>query len=411
MTRDALQTTPPSRAANTYVPIYNLATLGAGGLVVTFFMMLMFWVPHPNQPVPVFEDILTAFTKGSAAMKLAIATAIAGIAGFAGLMIKSLIWNLRAMAGFRRAETYAGFVKSPAEAALLAEPLAWAMAVNAGFILGLVFVPGLWSIIEFLFPLALIAFAAIGLVALRRIGSFLGRILSAPGGLRAQDNTSFAQIMPAFALAMVGVGMSAPAAMSSHPAIIGIAFVLSTIMAVGALIYAVLATTSAFSAMLTHGAAREAAPTLMILVPLMTVLGILFLRQDHGVHVLSGDHADKAANLVFFTRLLAVQLVFLGLGLIVMLRQGYFRDYVFGPQKSAGSYALICPGVALNVMLHFWINKGLVTAGLLTKFSIAYWSLTAIAIAAQIAMIALLWRLTRQHFAPRPANGLAPQLG
>lgn len=50
----------PSRAADHYVPTYFLASLGAGGLSVTFFMYLMFWVPHPGRPVPVFEDILAA---------------------------------------------------------------------------------------------------------------------------------------------------------------------------------------------------------------------------------------------------------------------------------------------------------------------------------------------------------------
>ena len=386
------------RPADTYVPIYNLATLGAGGLIVTFFMMLMFWVPHPGRPVPVFGDITAAFASGGLAMKLAIAVAITGIAGFAALMVKSLIWNLRSMAAFRRSERFAAFAKSPGEATMLAEPLAWAMVVNGGFIIGLVFVPGLWSVVEYLFPLALIAFAGIGLVALRRIGAYLGRVLTEPGALRAEDNTSFAQVLPAFALAMVGVGMSAPAAMSGNPAVIGTAFVLSSFMAVAALLYTVLAVAAAVPAMLTHGAAREAAPTLMILVPLMTVLGILFLRQGHGVDVVSGAHADKAENLVFLTRLLGVQLAFLALGTVVLRRQGYFRDFVFGRATSPGSYALVCPGVALNVMLHFWINKGLVASGLLVKFSPAYWSLTALAIAAQLAMIALVWRLTRQHF-------------
>ncbi len=50
-------TTRAKRPADTYSPLYFLASLGAGGLTVTFFMFLFFWVPHPNQPVPIFEDI------------------------------------------------------------------------------------------------------------------------------------------------------------------------------------------------------------------------------------------------------------------------------------------------------------------------------------------------------------------
>ena len=43
-------------AANRYSPLYFLASVGAGGLTVTFFMWLMFWVPHTGRPVPIFED-------------------------------------------------------------------------------------------------------------------------------------------------------------------------------------------------------------------------------------------------------------------------------------------------------------------------------------------------------------------
>ena len=50
-----MQTT---RAAEKYSPLYFLASVGAGGLAVTFFMYLMFWVPHNGRPVATFDDIL-----------------------------------------------------------------------------------------------------------------------------------------------------------------------------------------------------------------------------------------------------------------------------------------------------------------------------------------------------------------
>ncbi|KPU83406.1 hypothetical protein JI58_08870, partial [Marinosulfonomonas sp. PRT-SC04] len=89
----------------------------------------------------------------------------------------------------------------------------------------------------------------------------------------------------------------------------------------------------------------------------------------------------------------------LGLGLLVLKREAYFKDFVFGTKTSPGSYALVCPGVALSVMLHFFINKGLVAAGLIDKFDIAYWSLSGLAVAFQIAMIVLLLRLTNSTLA------------
>jgi len=150
------------KPADTYSPLYFLASLGAGGVAVSFFMYLMFWVPHPDQAVPVFEDIAAAFATGGLPMQIAIAVAVAGIAVFAFLNVKSLIWNLRAYSAFKRTEAYAKLRASNAESTLLAMPLALAMTVNVGFVVGLVFVPQLWTIVEYLFPAAMVAFLLIG---------------------------------------------------------------------------------------------------------------------------------------------------------------------------------------------------------------------------------------------------------
>ncbi|MCK0150088.1 hypothetical protein MWU54_08660 [Marivita sp. S6314] len=389
------------RPADTWSPLYFLASLGAGGLVVTFFMFLMFWVPHPDQPVPVFEDILKAFTTGTLPMKAAILIAVTGTAGFAFLNIKLLVWNLTQFASFRKTESYTKLVTSNGETQFLAMPLALAMTVNAGFILGLVFVPGLWSVVEYLFPLAMIAFGLIAVLAFRRIGGFLGRVLSEGGVFDVTANNSFAQLLPAFALSMIAVGMSAPAAMSTVPLIVGLSLVLSIMLGTIAALYAIVAAILAFNSMLHHGTAKESAPTLMIVVPILTVLGIMTLRQEHGLHTTFQAHGGVADSLLLTTTILAVQGVFLALGLLVLKRQKYADSYLRGDGNSAGAYALVCPGVALSVMLHFWINKGLVGAGLIAKFGVAYWSLTSLAIASQIAMIVLVFILNHRHFGRR----------
>jgi hypothetical protein len=77
---------------------------GAGGLAVTFFMWLMFWVPHPGQPVPIFEDNWAILTGGSLPQQAMVLGAMAGIAVFAYLNIKLLVFNLRSFAAFRRSE-------------------------------------------------------------------------------------------------------------------------------------------------------------------------------------------------------------------------------------------------------------------------------------------------------------------
>ena len=396
------------RPADTYSPLYFLGALGAGGLAVTFFMYLMFWVPHGTRPVPVFEDILAALTTGSLALQAAVVLAIVGIAAATFLNVKYLLWNFAALARFQKTDAYTALRASNAETTLLAAPLATAMTVNALFIVGLVFVPNLWSIIEYLFPLALVAFGALGVWALRLIGDFLGRVLSEGGLFDVTAHNSFAQLLPAFALAMIGVGFSAPASMSLAPATVAISLIISTFFAVAALIYTIVALTTAFSSMLQHGTARESGPTLMVIVPIVTILSILFLRQSHGLHTTFDAHAEAGTTMVWLAQMVAIQVVFLLLGLTVLRRQGYFTDFVFGSKTSPGSYALVCPGVAFSVLLHFFVNKGLVAAGVVTKFGIAYWGVTAIALASQILMIALVLRLNRQHFGASAKGSAVP---
>ncbi|WP_294619039.1 hypothetical protein [uncultured Roseovarius sp.] len=391
-----------TRPADTYSPLYFLASLGAGGLVVTFFMYLMFWVPHPGRPVPVFEDVMAAFSGGNPALQAAIVTAWLGIAAMAILNIKSLIWNIAALRRFMKTQAYNDLRKTNGETTLLAAPLASAMTINVGFILGLVFVPGLWGIVEYLFPLALVAFLGLGVWAFRLIGHFLGRVLTQGGVFDVTAHNSFAQLLPAFAISMVGVGLAAPAAMSTNTITVGVSLVLSTFFGITAIIYTLVAAITGFNSMLHHGTAKEAAPTLMVVVPIVTVLGILFMRQNHGLHVAFDAHGTPGETLVFLARLLTIEVLFLLLGLLVLKRQGYMSEFVTGEKTSPGSYALICPGVAFAVMMHFFVNKGLVEAGVIDKFGLAFWALTAIALASQFAMIWLMLHLNKRHFG-RPA--------
>ena len=108
------------------------------------------------------------------------------------------------------------------------------MSVNGLFIVGLVFVPGLWNVVEYLFPFALAAFLAIGAFALLIIGDFLGRVLTKGGVFDVTAHNSFAQLLPTFALAMIAVGLSAPAAMSTNSFVVSAGVMLSTFFGMAA---------------------------------------------------------------------------------------------------------------------------------------------------------------------------------
>ena len=136
------------------------------------------------------------------------------------------------------------------------------------------------------------------------------------------------------------------------------------------------------------------------IVPIVTILSILFLRQDHGLHTTFEGHSSAASTMLWLTQMISVQVVFLLLGLTVLRRQNYFADFVFGTKTSPGSYALVCPGVAFSVLMQFYVNKGLVAAGAISAFGVSYWSLTAIALVSQALMVLLVLRLNKQHFSP-----------
>ncbi|GAB4262973.1 MAG: hypothetical protein Kow0013_08970 [Pararhodobacter sp.] len=397
----------PSRPSDTYSPMYFLASLGAGGLSVSFFMWFMFWVPHPGRSVPIFEDIFAAFQNGSALTQAWIIAAWLGIATFVFLNIKALVWNLSRYNAWKHTEAFAKFVKTNAQSQLMALPLALAMTVNGLFVAGLVFVPGLWSIVEYLFPLAMIAFLAIGVLAFRLYGHFIARI-KVEGGFNHAANNSFGQILPAFAFAMIGVGLAAPAAMSTNTTVVGFSIVLSTLFFVTAALIAGVALILGIRSMLDHGTNAETAPTLMILVPLMTILGILMLRQNHGLGVQFEAHTSDAETFVLLTRLVAIQVLFGMFGWLIMARHNYAKRFIWGNETSVMSYALVCPGVGFTVLMHFFIHKGLVAVHLVDKFSAGYWALIAIATLSQFAMVALVFLLNRRHFGTQRTPAAVP---
>jgi len=195
----------------TWSPLHFLSALGAGGMSVTFFMFLMFWVPHEDQPVPIFEDWVAAMSSGPLALKIAIVVALVGIGFFVVRHAQLLVWNIGEWQKWRASGAPEQVRGTNAHTQQLAIPLTFAMAINVGFIVGLVYVPKLWTIVEYLFPAAMIAFLAVGVMAVRSYTDFFASSL-VDKRFDVEANNSFAQMMPSFALSMVAVGLAAPAA-------------------------------------------------------------------------------------------------------------------------------------------------------------------------------------------------------
>lgn len=392
-----------------YSPLFFLSSLGAGGLAISFFMYLMWMTPRPGQPIPSFNTLVPAFQDGGLAMQAMIVVSLLGIIYFAATHVRLLVWNLRQVAKWQKTDAYQAFLKGNAESQLMVIPLTLAMSVNVAFIFGAVFVPGLWEIAEYLFPFALAAFAAIGVYALRIFSGFLGRVLT-EGGFSCAKNNSFGQMLSVFALAMVGVGFSASAAMSQNMVTSAIAFMGSALFIVAALIMGLIFMVLGFRSMMEFKADKETAPTLWIVIPFVTVAGIAIYRLN--MALMHNFDVEWAPGSIFayLTFLLALQLVFGLIGYAVMKRFGYFEHFVTGEGRSPGSFALICPGVALFVFANFFINPGLVGIGLIEQYSVAYFALYLPLVALQLKTIQVYWKLNGKLVAeeqPKPAT-LAP---
>ena len=396
--------------AEGYSPLFFLSALGAGGLSVSFFMYLMFWVPHPNSPIPTFSHIAALLTTGPLWLQISAVLAIIGILWFGITHFRLLVWNLKSLARFKQTGAFRDLKASNGETQLMAIPLTLGMTVNVAFIFGAVFVPGLWSVKEFLFPGALLAFGAIGWLAFRTYLDFFSRVL-AEGGFDCTKNNNLSQILPAFAFAMIGVGFAASAAMSNLAVTVVLGMIGAIFFFVTAIILAVIKLVLGFRAMFEHGAAAEGLPTLLVMIPIMTLVGIGLLRIDHGTHALEG-YAHGSANFLWLTALVGIQAMFAILGLAVKKRMKYFETFVYGEAKSPASFALICPGVAGFVLGAFWINAGLLPvmpADVFSKFDIAYFVLYIPLIYLQYKTIRVFGLLNRKLLSGGDHSEIAPQ--
>nr|WP_321445085.1 hypothetical protein [uncultured Cohaesibacter sp.] len=378
---------------DSYSPLLFLASLGSGGALVSVFMFLMFMVPHKGRPLATYQDWMTAFLSDQIAYKIMIPIALIGIAYFAYLHVRTLVWNISEFRTFRASPAYEAFVASNNGIQLMAIPLTLAMTLNGGFIVGAVFVPGLWSLSEYLFPAALVGFGVIGFYTMKIFSRFMVNAL-VHGHFDCEQNNSLAQMLSVFAMSMVGVGFSSAAAMSHVKETATIGYIGANLFFAAAIVFGVIKLILGFRSMMQNGINQETTPTLWIVIPILTVIGIGLFRLTKGLEHNFGAEADPAGIFALLTALISTQAVFGMIGYAIMKQVGYFERFVSGPEKSPGSLALICPGIAAVVMANFFINWGLVGVGIIDKFSIAYFLLYVPVVWLQIKTFLVLFRLT-----------------
>ncbi len=356
-----------------FTPMCFLSALGAGGLSVSFFMYLMFLVPHKGVPMAIFDFVYPALLKGDW-LSFIVAFSLVFILAFAFFHFKFLIWNTKQFNLFKKTSNYQSLKNSNVEITLMTIPLTFAMTINVCFVLGAVFIPGLWSIVEFLFPFALIAFIVAGYFALKIFFNYFTRILTT-GEFDFTKNNNLSQMISIFAFSMISVGFAAPGAMSHHITINAIGIAGSIFFAAIAVLLLIIKLTIGFTNMFEKGIALEASPSLWIIIPILTLLGIAFIRISFGLDHHFNAPLAKSSLFTFTTLILSIQIIFGILGYKVMKQLNYFDAYIVGENRSPVSFALICPGVAIMVFGMFFINFGLTFNGVVEKYSIFYFAL------------------------------------
>ncbi|MEW6886519.1 hypothetical protein V3M68_00785 [Trueperella pyogenes] len=386
-----------------YSPLYFLAALGFGGMSVLFFMNLMHLTPHPDSVMPTFDSIFAAWATDNIGYRAAI---IAGYAGFIPFFLAHLyllVWNLKEFFAWRRTDAYTAVRTSNAEVTLMAVPLTLGMTVNGLFIAGMIFVPGLWNVIEYLMPLAIVLYGSVGILALTYLSRYLIRVMH--NGFDFKANGGLNQLLSSFAFTMVAVGLAAPAAMATNPVVVVIAGALSLFFTVIAILLFLVFLPLGVMSMLRYGLSLGNSATLWLGVPIITLLAITYLRLRHGVVTVAALNPNAPAipgTSVWLAALLALmvaaQLAFLGLGHLAMTSNGFYKRFVFSRQEqSPAAFTLVCPGVALSVLTFFLLNVGLVKNNIFPVGSVGFVALLVAAYAVQAATLVLMASLVKNQ--------------
>lgn len=377
-----------------YSPLYFLASLGSGGLSVAFYMYIMFMVEHPKVPLATYDFIFPLLQRGDM-ISLLIGFVLALIIVFAFIHFRLLFWNLKEYKLFKNSAKFEAIKKTNDEVTLMAIPLTLAMSINVCFVLGAVFVPGLWSVVEYLFPFAIGAFVAVGVYGLKIYGEFIARLVTS-GGFEFEKNSNFSQMLAVFAFSMVSVGLAAPGAMSHYVGVSAVALFLSILFMILSIILLLKSMFLGFKSMYRYGISIEATGSLWILIPIATLLGIAFIRISFGLVHNFAQEPSSSFLFMFSSAIVSLQIVVGIFGYKIMKTLGYFDKYLYSNEKSVTTLGLICPGVAFFVFGMFFIYFGLLKNNVLEIFSLAYFIVLLPFVLVQIKTIMTFIKVTKK---------------
>ena len=378
-----------------YNPLYFLASLGAGGLAISFFMYLQYMIPHKKMPLVTFEHIFKVIEQGGLNSILT-SIVVFFILGFSIIHLFLLFKNIGWYRNYKKTEDYKNLKKTISGMSLMAVPLTLAMTINVLFVLGAAFVPNLWDSVEYLFPFALLAFLAVGLYALSIFSKQMLRIIL-EGDLNYINTSNLSQLLAVFAFTMISVGFAGSGAMSHNIVINAFGLFFAIFFLSLAVVLLISKLILGFRGILKNGIDKETSPTIWMVIPILTLIGITLIRILMGLDHHLEANISYSTFFVLTSIIVSLQILNLLFGYKIMIKNNYFKDFVKGVKKSVGSLGLICPGVALFVFGIFFIHLGLVKNHIIDKYTMAYYISFIPFIFIQITTVYYFFKLVKKN--------------
>lgn len=381
---------------NKFEILHILAALGAAGMTASFFFAINYMTVHPGNAFIDFNTLMANYIGKTDALSLFIQLYSVGVIAAATLHFTLLTRWFKGFNVYRKSIDYQNLINSNREVQLMAIPLTLAMTMNVFFILGALFIPGLFDsftvlgvtlqLIDPLFMVAGVYFLAVFILALKIFGHYFMRLVD--GELDFVQNANLSQMLAIFAFGMIGVGFGA-LGFSKIPSIALIGSSMGYIVFGLTVLLSILKFVLGFKSIFQHGITAKDSVTLLIPITVIGMLAVGAYRADIGAMHALETARDTDYHLMLFTIGIGVSVLIGLFGLSAMRRKGFFADSNQALSQPS-SLALICPGFALEVQLVLWLSIGLVHSGVVSHGSTTYFMMW-------IPMIALQW-LTMYFF-------------
>ena len=385
--------------------LHILAALGAAGMTASFFFVINYMTVHPGKVFVDYNTLMANHIGQTDALSLLIQFYMIGAVAAATLHFVLLARWFKGFSIFKKSQDYQELVNSNREVQLMAIPLTLTMTMNVFFILGALFIPGLFEpisvfgytmqLIDPLFMAAGVYFAAVFALALKIFSNYFLRLID--GELDFLQNANLSQLLAIFSFGMIGVGFGA-LGFSNIPAIAFIGTSLAYTVIGLTVMLSILKFVLGFKSMFEHGINANATVTLLIPITVIAMIMVGAFRADIGTMNALGGERNSTYHLILFTVGLGVSFLIGLFALTAMRRKGFFKNLKEN-KTDAGALAMVCPGFALEVQMVLWLSAGLVHSGIITHGSVGYFMMWTPMLILQWLTIYLFFKLLKQnHF-------------